>query len=625
MAQSIVGVVGILALIAAFGLLKLPRYQPPQPALNTEGGAEVAADAVVAAMEEGRPNPADAARPGETRRRPTDRPDPTEIVPAPETGIGLGWGWNAFHGEAIPTECVRFVRDRPYTGQTSDLSFTEINDTFELQVAMDMSAEASVKSIGYEVEGEMSFASKSKVSGSSLTYLIEAEVLNAPWIAEPPGEGGGVSVRLTDTAERLARRDLELFKDVCGTGYISATYGGAKLSILAEIKTFSQATRTAMSASVKGSGWGAKVEAAMSGSSESKTDKAIREITYHQSGGQPDILPTEPDEIIQAAKDLAKAATAAEKIFRVAVTPYEVLQNWPREDDLSGSDLEYEQLAALWGSYQALYTDIQGALEAPEAYVVPGRSCTGTVCEVAFQTAEDVGVAQRLKDLQDEIIIWLDRLELASRTCVTAEEECKTDTALYRTPYAYQVSAPVRTCLLAKDSAVETAYEARRKELYVELYGALPAAGDKDKPALDEFRPDFEVPCAADSLVEDPASAYSTMLVEDVAKARCDLGSLTPGCLTNADIDGWAARVGHRSMVLSSSDEVGALVAAAQAGPVLDTLNGATGHCAEPEKIAAWPKGDPGAALETSLWVPSECWAVAQAARMVLAEAEEEE
>ncbi|WP_282153077.1 hypothetical protein [Ruegeria atlantica] len=617
MDKRFIGVLFISACIAGAVTLAVPYFQQDEPEAPPKITANDATKRLIDAQKK-RPERASINPVALQRMRDYEAPDPTEIILAPETGLGLGWGWNEFHGEAIPTHCVQFTRDKPFKGQTSALDFSEVNDQYELQAAMDMSAEASVKSVGYDVEGEMKFSAETKINGTSLTYLIEAEVLNAPWVALPPSAGAGQAVQLTPMATRLAERDLELFKDVCGTGYISATYGGAKLSIVVEIKTSSQASRTAMSSAVSGGGWGTKVSAAMGGSSSTNNEQASREVQFFQSGGQPEKLPTTPTAIVEAAEDLAGQAAKAEKIFRIAVTPYEVLSNWPREDSLSGSEVEYEELAALWGSYRALFTDLQDALDTPEAYVVPYQICASSPCTAAFLPATNAKVQAELKDMQDEILIGLDRLELAARTCITAEELCETNTALYRSPYAYQVSMPVRTCLLVDDFSTDdaNAYKTARESVYSVVYGepirseANPAERDHGGPLIEEFFPEVELACDNTSLTGTAGASgalpiYASMMIEETAKGRCALSSLAPGCLSNADISDWGQRIGHHSILLTSVKEVEAVIAAATAPQ--QTLSFDAADCAFPVNADNWLIGDPGAPLKTSVWVPPNC------------------
>jgi len=614
MPRDFIGLLIVLAMISGFTFayphIRYERVANAPPPPTADEAAEHLAEA-----QSRRPDRSSVAPVAVQRRRAAEAPEPTDIIMAPETGIGLGWGWNEFHGEAIPTQCVEFVRARPFDGQTASLDFSEVNDQFELQSALDMSASASVKGVGYEVEGEAKFSSETKINSSALTYVIEAEVLNAPWIAQPPGDGGGNAVRLTQAAERLAERDLELFKDVCGTGYISATYGGAKLSIVVEITTYSQSTREAMSASVKGGGWGVKVNAAMSGSSESGTEKASREINFFQTGGKPEVLPTTPEAIVLAAESLAEQADKAEKIFRIAITPYEVLRNWPREDNLSGSDLEYEELAALWGSYQALYNGLQDALDSPDDHVLPRLVCDADgTCSTAFLPAERQ--VSEIKALQDEIIIWLDRLELAARACVTAEEDCETNADLYRSPYAYKISMPIRSCLFDQDftNTDKATFDRAREALYVLAFGSpirrTEAETPKTRPSLEKFFPEVDLTCNGSALATGLGAGavelYAATMIEEVAKGRCALSTLTPGCLDNGDISNWALRIGQRSIILNSAEDVSALKQAA-INALTQPDNDWPAGCAVLKERKNWVTGDPGTSLSTSVWVPPSC------------------
>ena len=560
--------VGALGLVA---VLMLAVMQPtaPDPEAEPDTPETPSEDDVgryIAEALASRPTAPGSKPIAQQRRRDQDAPDPIAILLAPETGVSLGWGWNAFHGEAIPTRCVEFTTARPFEGQTSALDFTEVNDQFELQQAMDMSAEASVKTLAYEAKGEAKFSKTAKVTQSALTYLIEAEVLNAPHMAMPPEAAESRSVTLTPYAERLANRDIDLFKDVCGTGYISGTYGGAKLSVLISITASSRQERETVSAEVEGKGWGAKVNAAMNGDSQTGSSEAKREIHFYQSGGKPQKLPTEPDELIGMAEDLALQADQAERIFRISVTPYEVLQNWPREENLSGSEIEYEELAALWGSFQSMYSDIQAALDDPDKYVMPEQLCEGADCETRFVPVTSGAAQSRLRALQDDVLIWLDRLEIAARDCISAEEMCETNMAHYRTPYAYLTQMPVLASLLTAEEGAP------------------------------------EVP---------PLALYKTMLIEEPAKGRCALGSLTPGCLSNSAIDAWGARIGQVSIILESRSDIEALRATLPDRPSSTFSGSGPNLRAEGDAPVCYADvfhtADPETELTSSLWGPPAC------------------
>ena len=79
---------------------------------------------------------------------------------------------------------MEFTPDK-FDAQTTTLNFKEINDSFELMESMNISAEVSVKTVGYKAEGKAKFAKDVKVSGFSSTFVIEAEVQNGAEFAAP--------------------------------------------------------------------------------------------------------------------------------------------------------------------------------------------------------------------------------------------------------------------------------------------------------------------------------------------------------------------------------------------------------------------------------------------------------
>ena len=404
-------------------------------------------------------------RPGKGKRRDQGDIEAAMLVEAPETGVDLGWGWNTFHAEPIPTICVKFARGDKFKAQTTTLNFKEINDSFELMEAMDISAEVSVKTVAYKAKGKAKFAKDVNVSGFSSTFVFEAEVQNDAVYAAPTTkslrgkaetatatEDEG-AVRLTPEAAKLARTDIELFKDVCGNGYVSATMGGAKLTAVVDIETSSRSEREKMKAEVSGSGWGVKVKAAMGSEEGSETASFKREISFYQTGGRDQDLPTDEKKIMERVNDLAKQASEAEKLFQIVVMPYELLENWPRGEELTGEEAEFTELAAIWGAYNTLYDEIQEAMDEPDDFVVPVASCAAEGgCAVRFKEVVKENETYRiLEDLQDEVLAALDWLELDAEGCTEAEESCDFNAGRYRSPYAIRVRLPIPKAVLYDD------------------------------------------------------------------------------------------------------------------------------------------------------------------------------
>ena len=477
------------------------------------------------------------------------------LVEAPETGVGLGWGWNTFQAEPIPTVCIEFV-PAASDAQTTTLDFQEVNDTFELMESMNVSAEVSVKTIGYEGAGQASFAKQVNVTGTSSTFLISAAVQNGATFAAPAplrrgrddsSVAGASGVRLTRAAAALARKKPEEFKDVCGNGFISATMGGARLNTVVSIKTTTRSEKETVKAAVSGKGWGVKVEAAMGSDTQSGTSNFTREISFYQAGGREQELPVDSTAILARVQELAKQAAAAEKLFQIAVTPYAILENWPREDDLTGEEVEFDQLASLWGAYNSLYDELQQALDDPAGHVIPVADCTGAACATTFtRLSADATAVRVVEDLQDEVLAALDTLEVAAETCVASEEACAFNESSVRPPYAIRANAPVSPCLLLPEPDDANAT-------------CDPTTATVDANHLD---------------------AYTQLAIRDVAKSRCRFGSLTPGCINNATIRAWADRVGMQSRALPTAADLAAVRAALPGTALKPAAGGATAQAA---------------------------------------------
>ena len=453
---------------------------------------------------------------GPRRARPSRRADipASEIVAAPETGVDLGWGWRGAQGEAVPTRCVEFGPTKA-SGQTVSLEFSEVQDSYELANSLGMSSAATVKGVGYKVSGEAKFAKSTRVKTSETTFVIEAEVLNPAAYAGPPPEMD--SVRLTTQAVALARRNdgLAAFKQVCGDGYVSALTTGAKFIAVVAVKTRSVQERESLRAKIEGGGWGVKVNAAMNSESSSARDSMQRRISVHQSGGAPADIPMEPEEIVAHAKQLARLADAGGKLFRLAVTPYQNLSNWPAGKDLRENSMEFDQLADLWGAYSAIYAEIDAALARPADYAVPMRRCLPDAENCAanvFESLDQPGARIIAEAVQDEALAALERLNIAAQGCVVKAEACDFNEAVFRSPYALRVRAPILTCLIATP----------------------PPSAPTDS-------------CTVPTEFDKARKIFVDVMVRTPAKSRCRIDPFMLGCLSNAEISEWDRRVGLAS------------------------------------------------------------------------------
>jgi hypothetical protein len=418
----------------------------------------------------------------------------TEIVEAPETGIDLGWGWDAFDSRPVRTVCVEFV-ERSEPAQARRMSMREVSDTYEVMQSMDMSAEASVKSIGFEVSGKAAFAKELNISSFASSFVLNASVDNGVRYTAPKpedGSSGGGDVRLTAAAARLARGDIDEFQHQCGNAFVSAVYGGAKLTAVLTIQETNRAEQERLSAELSGEGWGARIEASLEEKEATESGSKRLDLTIFQIGGRGDAIPVSKEDLLDKMADLSSLAFDAPKDFRIAVTPYQYLSNWPKKP-IVGETREYEELASYWGAYNTLYEEIQQVLDATDAFETVGLRTDITTQEGAscrsLVPLNEVTIDQ-LESAQDELLGRLVELKEMAQVCTQRPDECEMDTSEFRSPYAYRALLPI-----PKDDLNDA----------------------------------------------DEAWRYH---IADTAKSRCSIDVQNPGCLSNAQIENWAEKVG---------------------------------------------------------------------------------
>ncbi len=434
----------------------------------------------------------------------------TEIVAAPETGIDLGWGWDSFDSRPVPSVCVEFA-ERSEPAQTRIMTMHEVSDSYEVMQRMGMSAEASVKTIGFEASGKAAFAKELNITGFSSSFLLNASVDNGVRYAAPaPVVAGreissGPSLRLTAEAAALARgRTLDEFQRRCGNAFVSAVYSGARLTAVLTIATESHQQQESLSAELSGSGWGARMRAKVEGLSTNADANERLDLSIFQVGGRGDAIPTSKEDLLEKLEILSALAFDAPKDFRIAVTPYEALANWPGKK-IGGEEQEFDELASIWGAYNTLYDEFQSVLDAPTGFRAAGFN--NDHCPAV--TALDGATVERLKEAQDEVRAALHEIEDDARECVSRPASCTFDVTAYRSPYAF------RAMLAVPDGA---------------------GASDGGEIA-----------------------AYT---ITDPAKRRCDLDLRDPGCLSNAAIDSWAEKVGMIPLTFADPAEVDAVASA---------------------------------------------------------------
>jgi len=443
----------------------------------------------------------------------------TEIIEVPVTGIALGWGYNMYDSAPLPNQCIEFTASEE-RAQTRTMKMTEVSDTYEVMKSMGMSAEASVQVMGFNASGKASFAKNLNISGTSTTFVLDASVDNGVRYAGPyvPPEGVAAAssnsqyaIRLTPAAERLSRKPEEFLRQ-CGNGYVSAIYSGARLTAVISIHTKSRSEKQTVSAEVSGGGYGVTMSGAMHAGSASKASSIDKSMSVFLVGGHGDGIPKNQAELEAKLETLSSSASEAPKDFRMAISPYESLPNWPQNQELRGAVGEFEQLAGLWGDYNTIYDEIELILDSPSLFesieLKDGKF--STVPMVPAINGDDSAILY-LEKLQDYVHQSLRDLEEEARNCLGAEEngidegvDCSFDETRYLNGYAFRSQLPLR----------------------------LPKEGSA---SLDRM--------------------VTERWIIDKSRGRCRFDLLDLGCLSNEEVRYWQSRVGKRLSILKSEDE----------------------------------------------------------------------
>jgi hypothetical protein len=496
-----------------------------------------------------------------------DAVDAIEIVESPATGVALGWGWNRGDSEPVPTICIEFVPGEE-PAQTRYMTMQEVSDSYTLMKSLGVSAEASVKAIGYEVSGKAAFAKSTNLSSERSTFVMNAIVQNGVRYAAPVpigdekgtayqpavNERGGSrgAIRLTADALKLAQKHdgLMAFKHQCGSAFVSAIYGGAKLTAAISFSSSSLQEKESLSAELSGSGWGARFKGKVDEAKTEGKSSQRMDISIFMTGGKGDAIPASKEDLLAKLETISLDAYVAPKDFQLAITPYEVLSNWPGKL-LPDKETEFDELASYWGSYNTLYDEMQEILDHPkdyylvesdvngcpvipkctaerEAYIstqqtldqleknlaaIPGwkeafveigkpltvanESARATLkkCEAGFNlttTEQSSASLASLKRAQDEVLVALRRLQDEARECSDRSDNCSFEASHYRSPYAFRIQLPVPVSAALTSADEITDYHVGRP-----------------------------------------------------AKQRCEFSPSDPGCLSNGQIDQWQRKLGY--------------------------------------------------------------------------------
>ncbi len=338
---------------------------------------------------------------------------------APESGVELGLGWDSQRAEIIPNRCIRFAPVRE-EGQTIRMQLQEVSDSSELMEQLGVSAGMSIKSALGSASAQGKFASKTKITSSSNSLLIQATVDNGvlfvgpsqpldpvrsayplkehnssrpPWWINAANVSPliGLTDEALDTLGSGDAKNLREFERLCGDSFVSAIYSGAELIAVVSVRSQSRSKAKSAQSCVKAklSAWGVTGET--NACTESGTDQASgsTEVTvdFTQIGGAGGKIPMNQEGFLAKLNDLPAEARTGPQFHSMDLTPYSDLPNWPHAIAMDTTDDPEEALLVnFYYTLTSVQHSLQDALDNPEQYV-----------------GED---SAQLKSLQDEVMTY---------------------------------------------------------------------------------------------------------------------------------------------------------------------------------------------------------------------------
>jgi hypothetical protein len=340
-------------------------------------------------------------------KRSTGLPQPSHVrlVEYPVDAVDLGQGWHEEQAVKAVATCIDF-KPLADTGQEQTMRISVVTDRSDLMNELDVSAEVQVKAIAYSVSGKARYAQTVEIKSESLNFVAHARVENGVEYTGPAEVGGVKRIDLTPRYRDLARRDPAAFERECGDGFVSAIHAGAELTAILSFAAQSSDERRTVEASMKGSGWGLEAKGKASAKMNEYAAKSALTISYHQTGGQGNPLPTDQAQFLQAIQGLPALAAQDGVNYRIRVQSYRSLPGYPTVEE-AGEGSFRRELATSYGRLASLRDDvveILESLESPEKTKVKADGKETTVTVPADDYVDfRADVVVEMRKLHDEI------------------------------------------------------------------------------------------------------------------------------------------------------------------------------------------------------------------------------
>lgn len=145
--------------------------------------------------------------------------------------------------------------------------------------------------------------------------------------------GTAGTIRLAREFEDLAKNDPAKFRKVCGDSYVATISQGGDLAMLFNFETKSIKKQQDIAAELQGSGWGVTAAGSMKNKVASVSEGTKTTLTYNQTGGSGDPIPTNLDELYDKIKTFPGLVEKSPFNYSLQLARYEELINWPAQKE----------------------------------------------------------------------------------------------------------------------------------------------------------------------------------------------------------------------------------------------------------------------------------------------------
>jgi hypothetical protein len=450
-------------------------------------------------------------------KRATGLPQPghVRLVEYPVDAVDLGQGWHEEQAVKAVATCIDF-KPLADTGQEQTMRISVVTDRSDLMNELDVSAEVQVKAIAYSVSGKARYAQTVAIKSESLNFVAHARVDNGVEYTGPAEVASAKRIDLTPRYRDLARRDPVAFERECGDGFVSAIHAGAELTAILSFAAQSSDERRTIEAAMKGSGFGFEGKGKASAAMQSYAAKSALTISYHQTGGQGNPIPTDQAQFLQAIQGLPALAAQDGVNYRIRVQSYRSLPGYPTVEAAEEGSFRRE-LATSYGRLASLRDDvveILESLESPEK--MKGKDANGK--ETAVTVPADDYVDFRSGDVVARVRVLHDEITVKLRGITKFAAEC-----------SYLNDSP-QASLNAKCAFPATLSAARDYDYRVRLPVLRNQTAAATKPPTDVQ--------VKDAIIE--------QYVRSVSRQRCARDVADRGCLLESEIDALRASLDQK-------------------------------------------------------------------------------